>query len=106
VSGICKDCRGDPQAVVLPKVFHTINSSIDESTREKTRSGRCTDWSEQSEAAFQAFEDALAARRAMPNVIDDTWLEYETGTSPSGSGHRWVTSSETYYGRKSPRTTR
>jgi tetratricopeptide (TPR) repeat protein len=28
------------------------------------------------EEAFQAFEDALAARRAMPNVIDNTWLEY------------------------------
>lgn len=31
---------------------------------------------EQWEEARQAFEDALAARRAMPNVIDDTWLEY------------------------------
>lgn len=31
---------------------------------------------EQWEEAFQAFEDALAARRAMPNVIDNTWLEY------------------------------
>jgi hypothetical protein len=31
---------------------------------------------ERWEEAFQAFEDALAARRAMPNVIDDTWLEY------------------------------
>jgi tetratricopeptide (TPR) repeat protein len=28
------------------------------------------------EEAFQAFEDALAARRAMPNVIDNTWLDY------------------------------
>jgi tetratricopeptide (TPR) repeat protein len=26
--------------------------------------------------AFQAFEDALAARRLMPNVIDDAWLDY------------------------------
>ena len=31
---------------------------------------------ERWEEAFQAFEDALAARRAMPNVIDNTWLEY------------------------------
>jgi tetratricopeptide (TPR) repeat protein len=31
---------------------------------------------ERCEEAFQAFEDALAARRAMPNVIDNTWLEY------------------------------
>ena len=31
---------------------------------------------ERWEEAFQAFEDALAARRAMPNVIHDTWLEY------------------------------
>ena len=28
------------------------------------------------EDAFQAFEDALAARRAMPHVIDDVWLDY------------------------------
>lgn len=26
--------------------------------------------------AVQAFEEALAARRAMPNVVDNTWLEY------------------------------
>lgn len=31
---------------------------------------------ERWEEAFQAFEDALAARRAMPNVIDNAWLEY------------------------------
>jgi hypothetical protein len=31
---------------------------------------------DRSEEGFQAFEDALAARRAMPNVIDNTWLEY------------------------------
>lgn len=29
-----------------------------------------------SEEAFQAFEDALAARRVMPNVKDNTWLLY------------------------------
>jgi tetratricopeptide (TPR) repeat protein len=26
--------------------------------------------------AFESFEEALTARRAMPNVIDNTWLEY------------------------------
>lgn len=31
---------------------------------------------ERSEEAFQAFEAALAARRATPNVIHNTWLEY------------------------------
>jgi tetratricopeptide (TPR) repeat protein len=31
---------------------------------------------ERWEEAYQAFEDALAARRAMPNVIHNTWLEY------------------------------
>ncbi len=31
---------------------------------------------ERWDEAFQAFEDGLAARRAMPNVIDNTWLEY------------------------------
>ena len=31
---------------------------------------------ERWEESFQAFEDALAARRAMPNVIDNAWLEY------------------------------
>ena len=31
---------------------------------------------ERWEESFQAFEDALTARRAMPNVIDNTWLEY------------------------------
>jgi hypothetical protein len=31
---------------------------------------------ERWEEAFQAFEDALTARRTMPNVIDNTWLEY------------------------------
>jgi tetratricopeptide (TPR) repeat protein len=31
---------------------------------------------ERWDEAFQAFEHALAARRAMPNVIDDAWLEY------------------------------
>jgi hypothetical protein len=31
---------------------------------------------DRSAEAFQAFEDALAARRAMPNVIDSVWLEY------------------------------
>ena len=28
------------------------------------------------EEAFQAFEDALAARRAAPYVVDNSWLEY------------------------------
>jgi tetratricopeptide (TPR) repeat protein len=31
---------------------------------------------ERWEEAFQAFEDALAARRAKPYVIDNTWLDY------------------------------
>jgi tetratricopeptide (TPR) repeat protein len=31
---------------------------------------------ERWEEAFQAFEDALMARRTMTNVIDNTWLEY------------------------------
>jgi tetratricopeptide (TPR) repeat protein len=31
---------------------------------------------ERWEEAYQAFEDALEARRAMPNVIHNTWLEY------------------------------
>ena len=31
---------------------------------------------EQWEDALDAFEDALRARRAMPNVVDDTWLDY------------------------------
>jgi tetratricopeptide (TPR) repeat protein len=31
---------------------------------------------ERWDEAFQAFEEALAARRAIPNVSDDTWLEY------------------------------
>jgi tetratricopeptide (TPR) repeat protein len=31
---------------------------------------------ERWEDAFQAFEDALSARRARPNVTNDVWLEY------------------------------
>ena len=31
---------------------------------------------ERWEEVFQAFEDSLAARRAGPGVIDDTWLKY------------------------------
>ena len=31
---------------------------------------------ERWEEAFKAFEDALAARRVMPTIIDDAWLEY------------------------------
>jgi tetratricopeptide (TPR) repeat protein len=44
---------------------------------------------ERWEEAFQAFEDALAARRVMPNVINNTWLEYPLAVARRRARHRY-----------------
>jgi tetratricopeptide (TPR) repeat protein len=44
---------------------------------------------ERWEEAFRAFEDALEARRAVPNVINNAWLDYPLAVAQQRARHRY-----------------